>query len=550
MTTNVLVTYENLDKLVIENVTVALVKYNDNPNSKYTLQFPISFTADRGGNNIQQATSSEAFWYYIQLAYDAASRDQFSNESLNTMNLQQLLNGYCYCVMRKQSIIDSNDGKSYLYSAGLMGWQPIIGIPFAQNVLLGTIYDITETPSMGTATDADMHILLLMYYTGKNSTIKELYYPSTDSTYPSYSNGIINSMSITFQTLPSNFNVPAQATQQGASPPQTTPIPQNPSLSGNVLLQAFCSFFTSPISNIIYPYGQANTGFYFTNVETTNPTIATAVVCDFRYNPMLCNDQYGGGSICSYNNLGGATALNPSYFDPVCLYNLFNVAKEMGFSSSYAYSYSYSGSNIPIGTQVPILPNYKDAITNSIIYLKCLQSYYKDPIDNYVNSYGLPDNPYWTERDVSQIYYRPAFNTQDKFDVARQDNTADPNSNEQAHYVGYDSIRVLQNLGMFAYLCYNGTIKVDDFYTQNQIDDIIIIGIRMMNYVINNSNNKYQPDMYLLFNDPAYPGDLDNSLKGGALIAPLCVGMTGLIHYVQRDNNQSPFYSEITQANV
>jgi hypothetical protein len=100
-----------------------------------------------------------------------------------------------------------------------------------------------------------------------------------------------------------------------------------------MLTQAFCSFLTLPISNIPYAYDDGNIGFYFCNQNTGNSSESVPVDCNQIFNPILCNDQYGGGGPMQ-------TALNPSYFDPVCLYDIYLAAVDLGFNSAYAYAYT------------------------------------------------------------------------------------------------------------------------------------------------------------------------------------------------------------------
>lgn len=512
------ITYSNLNNLATNNLYVSLLTYagsNVSASSTYNLQFPSSYTSNSGGTNVQTATSSEAFWYFAQLAYDNG----------NTENLQQLLNGYCYLSQIKQSIVAANTSDSYLLTAGLIGWQPTIGVP--PNCLSDSLYSIDDSSMMATATDADMHLVMLMYYAAANMGITTLYYPTIGSSITT-TNGVS-----TYSSM-SQINISIASSSINEIYPQTTyeypPITSTITTTypNNLLLQSFCSFFTSPISNISYPYDAAGNGFYFTEAlsGTYNPT--SSVNCNTIYNPILCNDQYGGGS-------PPTTALNPSYLDPVCLLDIYNAAIALGFTTS-TYVNSYTSSGELVGP-VYILSNYANAISNSISYLTALQSYYPDTNSSHINSYGLPDNPYWAEEDSSQMY-----------------SYSQGSSGNQPHFIGYDSIRVQQNLGYFAYLVFTNQITSSNpLYSQSNINNLIIIGIRMMNYLIyncTNTNGTTFGESEFFSNGIQLPLSSGTSfLNGGALIAPLCVGMSGLINYTVGDTTSS-YYSPITPSDV
>ena len=494
----------------MNRVYICLATYGTD--TSYSLQFPASNTSDSGGGPLRDCTSSEGFWYFSEIAYDY----------LNYTNLQQLLNGYCYLTQQKQTLLEGTD-KDFALTAGLAGWQPKIGIPnYNLTELVYTVEPPENIAFLSTATDADIHLLVLMYNSSKNFGINSLYY-NTSSLFTN-TGGIcsyadISSISIDYSTAGLTQDlVPPQKAMTYTDPPLNTTLTETYS---NFLTQAFCSFLTLDISNMpSSPYNDSNIGFFFcdSGSYSTSP-----VLCNFKYNPILCNDQYGGGGT-------QATALNPSYFDPVYLLSIYTIAQDLNFNSStYAYAF-YDGSDV--GTKVYVLDNYVTAIKNGITYLKNLQSYYQDSDTNHINSYGLPDNPYWSESDVSQIY------------SLSQNQTY----GNQPHYIGYDSIRVQQIFGYFAYLCANETITAtnQDLYSQQNIDDIIIIGIRMMNYLINNCVNLYNADMYLPYlNSSTYGARMD----GGSLIGPLCIAMTGLINFTSTDT-MSPYYSTITPAHV
>ena len=78
----------------------------------------------------------------------------------------------------------------------------------------------------------------------------------------------------------------------------------------------------------------------------------------------------------------------------------------------------------------------------------------------------------------------------------------------------------------------------------------------MINFLVHNcdKNTLYTPKMKLRYpyaKGPNYKQEMENneSLNGGALIAPLCVGMTALFPFIS-SNESSPFYSTITAEDV
>ena len=78
----------------------------------------------------------------------------------------------------------------------------------------------------------------------------------------------------------------------------------------------------------------------------------------------------------------------------------------------------------------------------------------------------------------------------------------------------------------------------------------------MINFLVKNcdKNTLYTSKMKLRYpyvKGPNYKQEMENneSLNGGALIAPLCIGMTALFPYISSDP-LSPFYSTITAENV
>ena len=129
----VVITYDNLDLLDTDLtylIKVNPVNNNIAGNSDYIMSFPSSNTSDSGGRPLITATSSEAFWYFANVAQYYTN---YSNHD-NIQNLREILNGYAFLVATKNNYIGetqgSGEGRMYfLSSLGAMGWQPVIKIP-------------------------------------------------------------------------------------------------------------------------------------------------------------------------------------------------------------------------------------------------------------------------------------------------------------------------------------------------------------------------------------------------------------------------------------
>jgi hypothetical protein len=597
---NTIITYKNLNYLDTNNVYVGRIlntsAYDSSLilNPSYNISFPASNTSSAGGDPLNECTSSEAIWYYAQLAI-------YNN---NVQTIQEVLNSHAYCNYVKNKLITtayeaSNSDPNhpdysiridFLYSSGLIGWQPTIQIPSSTKPLFSTnLYYDTESgrPTMATATDADNHILIALYTATKNYGINYLYYPKIPISYLDASKNIPYFNTSGQLGLYNYYNSAVDASYnygnyyigiQKLNPysdisyqPQSLPT----EFSNNFLLQAYATFLTCNISNSPYPYetnlttdpnlyNNAGNGFYFMglnpiqNGSSYPQQFNNQYVTGSKnnpgnmklYNPIICNDQYGGGS---YNR----TALNPSYFDPVCMYQIYTTANELGFEgSTFMKNISTNTIDYPQKTvkttlfsyETGLTNNYVSAIQNSIEYLINLQSWFPDPKN--INSYGLPDNPYWTEKDNAPFFPNtnpPQPSPNGGYSTSQGSPTNNPSG---PHYVGFDSIRTLQNFGYFAYLYYKGIIPSNElfgkFYTYNGISSngaqsLIIIGIRMMNYVIANSENQFDISMNL---EP-----LTTNMSGGSLIGPLCVGMIGLYpYYSQVTDTNSPYYSNYSNS--
>ena len=88
-----IITYENVNQLSTDRVYV--IQVTNTTNDDYSMMFPASNTSDTSGAPIKTATSSEAFWYFIDPAI----------ENNNIPGLQKLLNGYLYSTQAKYRLI-------------------------------------------------------------------------------------------------------------------------------------------------------------------------------------------------------------------------------------------------------------------------------------------------------------------------------------------------------------------------------------------------------------------------------------------------------------
>jgi hypothetical protein len=513
-----IITYNFLNRFKTNNVFVATALNSNDSSNEFIMMFPASSSSKYNNINTINNTSSEAFWYYIEIA----------NQQFDKDNIQNLFNGYFYSTQMKSYYINiANEGTNiynYLSSSGLMGNTPIIYTPnncLSQEYYPGITLESNKKQYL-TATDADMHLIVNLYYATKEWGIDTLYCATPSE--PITNNDEICSYS-TMINISINY-IEAKLTSDKLE--STQPLSYS-----NLLTQAFCSFFTLNISNIPFQYSTFNLGFNFANKNSSNIAITTQKYpCNVSFNPILCNNQYGGG-------FGGTDALNPSYFDPHCLIKIYNIAvDDLGYTDlTYTTGYYKVNGirNTPLS--VNILSNYKLAIKNTLIYLINLQSYYKD--NSNINSFGLPDNPFYDQKDSSPLFQ----------------NSIGPNG---PHYVGYDSIRIIANLGYFAYLCYYNRISEENqsIFTLEDIENIKIMCIRLINFLVNNcdKNTLYTSKMKLRYpyeKGPNYNIEMkqNESLNGGALIGPLCIGMTALFPFISSDT-ASPFYSTITAENV
>ena len=467
------ITYLNLSKLQTNNVYLSLVNNIDGISS-HSMAFPSSHTSDSGGNGMPDYTSTEAFWYFVEIALE-------NNDLIFT---QQLLNGYNYLIEQKNFMVKSS-GVTYQNTPGMAGWQPYISIPntnFNQSV-----YSTSNTQYWSTATDADEHIITMFNYASKYLT--DIYYCSDGNL--TNTNGIVSYNSLSSTTIQ------------------------------NILTQSVNTFLTSNISN--FPtsnYDTAHKGFYYP-MEYNNGSWTPSNI-SLVYNPVLTNDNFGGGTTIQYNGLiAGTTGLNPSYFDPITLETIYQLSQTTYSNNTFIYN-DYSNNTIMTFNNEQITSNYFNSIKNSIIYLMTLQSDYIDPVSTHINSFGLPDNPYWNEGEI----------------VPKQENAGKIGP----HYVGYDSIRFLSNVGKFVYM-YNKNSSSFSLFNSTDYNNILLMGIRMCNYIISNSQNLFEPNMILMYPDQTY-------LESHVLLGPLTVIMYAILPYINNSDQTSPYYSTITSDNL
>lgn len=378
-----------------------------------SMAIPVSHTSDSGGKGMPDSTSTEAIWYTLENAYDNGDKTLF----------QQTMNGYHYLVEQKKATIDaaSDKYKDWAYTPGLAGWILTLGIPPGTTFGSGGFpypQGSAGNPNLSTATDADEQIINLMIQ------------------------GLTKFGDLDLHCF-------------GSFPNQESPTDVKMSA---LLQQALGTFLISNISG--YPqssYDQAHHGFKFKGVV---------------YNPVLCNDNWGGGGWANDpNNPMQGTFLNPSYFDPTTLAGIYAYATANGLPKDH-------------------VDNFHTAVINSVKYLQVLQSEFQDKSDPSIA--GMPDNPTWKENDGP--------------------------SGTGPHPVGWDSIRFLTNVGKFVDFCENKG-NPDPFGILADVKDM---GSKMLKYVIKNSTNPYQSSMVL--------GDTPKgaNLKGGALLGPLLVAMKAL----------------------
>jgi|GEM_PF-4765657 len=390
----------------INGVSYVLIPDPSAPNDpSKAMAFPVSHTSDAGGAAVPSCTSTEAIWYTLKMAYDSKDQTLF----------QQAMNGYLYLVEQKEAIVAAGGPTaSGASTPGLAGWLPSLGQPPGSQFSSGQFPypNAPYNPALSTATDADLQILNLM---------------------------------IEGQKTFGNLNLHAFGPFPAGYTPKDTDMNSLKNTAEN-------TFLRNNISGTVQsPDDQAHRGFKYDGVT---------------YNPVLCNDNWGGG------NWGGATPngtmLNPSYFDPVALTNIYNdvaSSKDPSISGQAA--------------------NFKLAVQNSVKYLKALQADYKDPNAQHANSYGMPDNPAWNEGDGPQ--------------------------KNGPHMVGWDSIRFLANVGNFVDFCNHGGQDVFGI-----LPDVKDMGTKMLNYVQSNMVDGTLP----------YPDG--SKLFGGALYGPLLVAMKAL----------------------
>lgn len=374
------------------------------------MAFPISHTSDSGGAAVPSATSTEAIWYTLENAYNVGDKQLF----------QQTLNGYLYLVQQKAATVSGTDWAS---TPGLAGWIIDLGIPPGATFTSGKFPYPQGNPgsaNLSTATDGDEQIINLMLKSiGKFGDLN----------------------------LHSFGSFPGSASPEDMKMSDLTRVAVETFLYNNIA--------GHPASN----YDKAHHGFKYQGV---------------LYNPVLSNDNWGGGGWTNDpNQLNQGTFLNPSYFDPYILANI--------------YAYVSVSSDPKISSQAG---PFKTAMINSVNYLKVLQSEFQDKSDPSIA--GMPDNPAWNENDG-------------------------PDGNGP-HPVGWDSIRFLTNVGKYVDYCDNKGGK-DPF---GILSDIREMGTKMLGFVIKNSTAPYTPDMTL--------GDTPKgaNLKGGALLGPLLVAMKAL----------------------
>ncbi len=394
--------------LKIQGVSYVLISDPKLPTDpSQSMGFPVSHTSDAGGAPVLSATSTEAIWYTLENAFNAGDKDLF----------QQTLNGYLYLVEQKAATV--NDPKnSWAWTPGLAGWLIDLGQP------PGSVYQSGKypypqgdpgNPSLSTATDADEQIIALML------------------------KALTKFGDLTLHCF-------------GGFPNSGQP---SDSKMSSLIETAIKTFLYNNISG--HPqssYDQAHHGFKYQNV---------------LYNPVLCNDNWGGGGwVNDPNQPNQGTFLNPSYFDPVVLAEIYN--------------YVLVSQDPSISSQAAAL---KQAVVNSVAYLTILQHEYQDPNDP--QAAGMPDNPAWNENDGP--------------------------SGNGPHPIGWDSIRFLTNVGKFI------RSSQDPF---NILDSVKTMGQKMLNYLIAHSEQPYTPDM-IYENTPN-----GAKLKGPALLGPLLVAMKAL----------------------
>ncbi|CCB88334.1 hypothetical protein [Simkania negevensis] len=400
--------------LKIDGVSYVLLSDpNASQDPSKSMAFPVSHTSDSGGQGMPDSTSTEAIWYTLENAYDNGDKTLF----------QQTMNAYHYLVEQKKATVDaaSDKYKDWAYTPGLAGWILSLGIPPGSTFHSGGFpypQGSASNPNLSTATDADEQIINLMI------------------------NGLTKFGDLDLHCF-------------GSFPNQESPSDIKMSA---LLQQALGTFLTYNISN--YPqssYDQAHHGFKFNGVV---------------YNPVLSNDNWGGGGWTNdpKSPLQG-TFLNPSYFDPTILANIYAYATSKGFPKDH-------------------VDNFHTAVVNSVKYLQVLQSLFQDKSDPSIA--GMPDNPAWNENDGP--------------------------TGKGPHPVGWDSIRFLTNVGKFVDFCENKG-NTDPFGILADVKDM---GSKMLKYVITNSSNPYQSSMIL--GDTPQGANLD----GGALLGPLLVAMKAL----------------------
>ncbi|QVL57622.1 MAG: hypothetical protein KFB93_00670 [Simkaniaceae bacterium] len=392
-----------------------------------SMAFPVSHTSDLGGAAVPSATSTEAIWYTLENAYDADDQQLF----------QQTLNGYLYLVQQKVATVAGTDWAS---TPGLAGWIIDLGTPPGTTFSSGKFpypQGNPGNPNLSTATDADEQII--------NQMLK----------------GIEKFGDLTLHAF-------------GAFPSSSSPQDIKMSDLTRVAVETF--LYNNIAGHPASIYDKAHHGFKYQGVV---------------YNPVLSNDNWGGGGWTNdpkEQNQG--TFLNPSYFDPHTLANI--------------YAYVLSSSDPKINSQADA---FKTAMINTVGYLTVLQAEYQDKSDPSIA--GMPDNPAWNENDG-------------------------PNGNGP-HPIGWDSIRFLTNVGKYVDYCENkgGT---DPF---GILSDFKEMGTKMLGYVIKNSINLYMPNMTL----GATPKGAN--LEGGALLGPLLVAMKAL---TPNDPNIATVQASLTKA--
>lgn len=368
-----------------------------------SIAIPVSHTSDSGGNGMPDSTSTESIWYFLELAYDAGDQVYF----------QQLMNGYYYLVEQKAQTVS---GTSWAVTPGLAGWIITLGIPPGSNLKNGGLPYPQNDPRnsrLSTATDADEQIIAMM--------IK----------------GIAKFGDLNLHCF-------------GTFPSGSAPADKKMS---DLLKEAVGTFLVNNIAG--YPqssYDKAHHGFKYE---------------DTLYNPVLSNDNWGGGGWTDDpNNPMQGTFLNPSYVDAETLAIIYQYAKSQDFSSEH-------------------VANFHQAMVNSVAYLEALQANFVDPTDP--NVAGMPDNPAWNEDDGPD--------------------------GKSPHPVGWDSIRFLTKVAKYVdYIENKG--NTDPF---GIVDKMKSMGTKMLNYVIKYSQSPYTSKMVLA------PGKAD--LFGGALLGPLLLAM-------------------------